>query len=127
MISGVSHKICSLHREIPNSLVLFDSKKTDIEAMNHGWELARFLSEETDKPKRKYLLIQRVEDASKETIQPNNLILDSVKPPVDTGQLISFYSLILKHEGINFMKASNLKDFTHWQWNKIGLCISLRK
>lgn len=31
-ISGISHKMCSLHREIPNSLVLFDSKKIDIQA-----------------------------------------------------------------------------------------------
>ena len=36
MISGVSHKICSLRREIPNSLVLFDSKKIDIQA-HESW------------------------------------------------------------------------------------------
>lgn len=53
MISGVSHKICSLHRKIPNSLVLFDSKKTDIEAHESwvGGNLQDFFLKKLTSPK----------------------------------------------------------------------------
>lgn len=110
MTSGVSQKFVPCTGKSQILFCYFTPRTLIFKPMNHGWELARFLCGGNDKPQRKYVLIQRVEGSLKEIIRLYSLILNSVKLSIHSGQLISLYSHILKHEVIIFMKASNLKD-----------------
>lgn len=76
-----------------------------------GRSLQDFFVEKMISPKGN-IYWYRVEGAPEEITQPCYLTLDSVKLSILSGHLISFYSLILKHEVTIFTKASNLKDTT---------------